>query len=658
MPPSSLKSQNEREGSPRQQGELVDFSRLLPGLSMPAELAEVLKAAPSISVPTCREDLLNWALGRAEGSTDWAIQQRQDDGTYAVQFEVPGKGLVTEATVAKARNGLVVNYPEPAMRRRDPDAMVIGDKQPTDQPTYKQRFGREFDDTRRETFEWLKKQPLIVMPFYAGPPEFGYGSLLVCPKAAGFFAGGLADLQGMIPGNRVPADFQLRGAAIYVAPPFRHTHFQGRQVVVHNRMEKVHEVFSYNLYPGPSAKKGVYSVLLNLGEREGWVTNHCSCVEVVTPYDIIVSIMHEGASGGGKSEMIGHIHRQDDGRLLLGVNSLTQEKRYVTLPLSCHLRPMMDDMGAAHPGYNQGKAKLHVADAEKGWFVRVDHITGYGTDPYLEKLCIAPSEPLIFLNHHCVPGGLALIWEHVEDEPGKPCPNPRVIIPRHLVPDIKDGVTGVNIRSFGVRCPPCSKEKPTYGILGLFHVIPPALAWLWRLAAPRGFSNPSIQDSKGMQSEGVGSYWAFCTGKKVEQANLLLKQVRESPETKHVLIPNQHIGAWKIGYMAEWLAREYLGRRGGAKFREDQLVASRCALLGHTPWHMQIEGTLIPRWFMEVETQPEVGEEAYDKGAEILSAFFRKEVKPYLQPALDPLGRRIIECLLDGGKQEDYQELM
>ena len=33
-------------------------------------------------------------------------------------------------------------------------------------------------------------------------------------------------------------------------------------------------------------------------------------------------------------------------------------------------------------------------------------ITGYGTDPYLEKLCIQPSQPVIFLNHHCVPGGL------------------------------------------------------------------------------------------------------------------------------------------------------------------------------------------------------------------------------------------------------------
>src|SRR5436189_2652594 len=120
----------------------------------------------------------------------------------------------------------------------------------------------------------------------------------------------------------------LPRAIIYVAPVFRHTHFMGKQVVVHNRLAGLHELFSYNLYPGPSAKKGVYSVLLNLGEKEGWVTNHCSTVQVITPYDNIVSIMHEGASGGGKSEMLEHIQRQDDGRLLLGVNVLTHEKRY------------------------------------------------------------------------------------------------------------------------------------------------------------------------------------------------------------------------------------------------------------------------------------------------------------------------------------------
>ena len=80
---------------------------------------------------------------------------------------------------------------------------------------------------------------------------------------------------------------------MYAAPPFRHTHFAGRQVVVHDRTETLHEIFAYNLYPGPSAKKGVFSLLLDIGEREGWTTNHCSAVGVLTPYDNQLIIMHE-----------------------------------------------------------------------------------------------------------------------------------------------------------------------------------------------------------------------------------------------------------------------------------------------------------------------------------------------------------------------------
>ena len=106
----------------------------------------------------------------------------------------------------------------------------------------------------------------------------------IAPANAGFFVLGLAMLQGIKPAEEIPKDFLPR-AIIYVAPTFRHTHFGGKQVVVHNRREGLHELFSYNLYPGPSAKKGVYGVLLNIGEREKWVTTHCSTVQVITPYD-------------------------------------------------------------------------------------------------------------------------------------------------------------------------------------------------------------------------------------------------------------------------------------------------------------------------------------------------------------------------------------
>src|ERR1700758_3802383 len=113
----------------------VDFKKDWTSLSLPASVCEVLAAAPAIFVPNSREDLLNWSLGRASGATDWSLGNRDDKGEYEVAFEVPGKGRVVEAVVTKARNGLSVNYPEPAMRRRDPDAMVVGDALPTDKPT-------------------------------------------------------------------------------------------------------------------------------------------------------------------------------------------------------------------------------------------------------------------------------------------------------------------------------------------------------------------------------------------------------------------------------------------------------------------------------------------------------------------------------------------
>jgi Domain of unknown function (DUF4914) len=640
------------------QPQYIDFSRDWPSLGLPAHVIEVLSAAPSLAVAETREDLLNWSLGRAAGTTDWNQANREDKGEYESAFEVPGVGRVVEAVVTKARNGLAINFPDPRMRRRDPDAMVIGDSLPTDKPTYLERFGEKFDKTRQKTLDWLKTQELVVVPFYAGPSELGYGALLICPRNAAFFAGALADLQGMIANSQVPANFKLSGGVIFIAPPFRHSLFDGKQVVVHARCTTHQEIFAYNLYPGPSAKKGVYSLLLDIGEREGWTTNHCAAVGVVTPYDNQLVIMHEGASGGGKSEMTEHIHRMEDGRLLLGKNVVTGEERTLVLPEACHLLPMADDMACAHPHYNEGQTKLAISDAEAGWFVRVDHIKHYGTDPHLERLCLHPGRPLIFLNHYIVPGGQCLIWEHIEDAPGKPCTNPRVIIPREMVDGIQEGPVSINVRSFGVRCPPTHKESRQYGIIGMLHILSPALAWLWRLVAPRGHANPSIQDSKGMQSEGVGSYWAFATGKRVDQANLLLRQIVQNTDTRHVLIPNQYIGAWKVGFMAEWMAREYLARRGSARFSREQLVESPCSLLGYVPKQMRVEGSLIPPVFLHVGSQLEGGVDVFEEGARQWREFFKRELAPFLTDELDPLGRKIIQACMDDATQEDYWKLI
>jgi hypothetical protein len=402
----------------------------------------------------------------------------------------------------------------------------------------------------------------------------------------------------------------------------------------------------------------MYGVLIHQGEQEGWVTAHASTVQVVTPYDNVVTILHEGASGGGKSEMLEPVHREPDGQLLLGRNTVTGERRYVTLPRACELRPVSDDMALCHPSLREVPEKLSVIDAENAWFLRFNHIAHYGTDPYWESLCCHPEEPLLMLNIDGKADATCLIWEHIEDAPGKPCPNPRVIMPRRLVPGVVNQPVSVDIRSFGIRTPVCTRERPSYGILGLFHVLPPALAWLWRLVAPRGHANPSIAETDGMSSEGVGSFWPFATGRRVTQANLLLNQILDTPRTRYVLVPNQHTGAWAVGFMPQWLMREYLARRGSARFRHDQITPARCPLLGYASKTMQIEGFTIPHWFLEVNTQPDVGNDGYDDGAEILYNFFRRELVEFLENDLHSLGQQIIGCCMDGGTLDDYNQLI
>ncbi|MEM9695159.1 MAG: DUF4914 family protein, partial [Myxococcota bacterium] len=343
---------------------------------------EVLRQAPSVTFVGSAEDLV--ALAVPPDQTDAR-------GYFTLGYEVPGRGFTPEMTVCRVRNGVSANYVEAYMRRRDPDCMVIADHKPTGKDTWEARFpALEWENVRRETFEWLKTQDLACFFFHAGVEGKGTPAVAICPANAAVFALGLAMLQGIIPLDEVDASF-FHEAIVYIAPPFRHTHFEGKQVVVHNRRAQLHELFSYNLYPGPSAKKGIYGVLLTRGEQEGWVTAHCSTVKVVTPYDNECVIMHEGASGGGKSEMLEQMHRELDGRARLGTNTVTGDDLYLQLPRGCELHPVTDDMALCHPDYQTADpSRLTLFDAEDAWFLRVNHITDYGTDPHLEAITASP----------------------------------------------------------------------------------------------------------------------------------------------------------------------------------------------------------------------------------------------------------------------------
>ncbi len=613
-------------------------------MNLPEEL-KYIASRTKVTFARNRDDLFDLSMGRKKADY------------YEVYYNIPNMGKIVECTVAKCKNGVAVNYTDPYMRRRDPNCMVIADDLPTDKETYEQRFGKSFDSMRQETIEWLSEQKeVLMMPFWTGGADIGYASIVVVPANAAFFAAALGDLQTFIPSDEIPEGFTPE-AVMYVAPPFRHTHCESKQLVVHRRGEKIHEMFAYNLYPGPSAKKGAYGVLLTKGEKENWATLHTSAVKVTTPYENIFTIMHEGASGGGKSEMLEQIHRMPDGRIKLGVNTITNEEYYIELAENSKIEPVTDDMAMAPPQYQNGQ-KMVITDAENGWFLRVDHITHYGTEPQLEDLTIHPQGPMVFFNIDAAPNSTALIWEHKMDAPGKPCPNPRVVVPRRFFPTTPNERVEVDLRSFGVRTPPTSKDRPNYAVIGLMHVLSPSIAWIWRLVAPRGHNNPSITTSEGMSSEGVGSYWPFATGLMVDQANILLRQILATPETRYVLIPNQNIGAYKVGFVSEWVAREYMARRGRAKFKKDELKANNIAILGYNLTKMKLDGKYVPREFLDVRYQPEVGKEAYDKGTKMLVDFFRQELVNFNTPKLDPLGRKIIDAFMDNATVEDFDALI
>lgn len=626
----------------------MKLDELLQKIRLSSEISSMLESAKKVILPRNRRELIDY------------IFDHDDNKNFAeIRFDIPHKGSYLEGTIARCKNGLAVNFEDISMRRRDPEAMVIADNLPTDKTTYKDRFNTEFSTTRKETLDWLQEQELVVIPFYAGDMSYNYLSLAFVPVQATFFALSLGDLQGLVNFEDIKKD-EEPCCLLFMAPTFRHTHFEGRQVVVHDRSNDKHEIFAYNLYPGPSAKKGVYGTLLNVGEKEqpAWSTLHCSTVRVVTPYECELVIMHEGASGGGKTEMTQDSHLRN-GRLRLARNVDTDESFIFDMNDTCDLYPITDDMGLIHPSQQNGK-KLQVEDAEDSWFLRVDHLNRYGIDYKLEALCIAPPEPLVFLNIDGKPGATALLWDHIMDDIEKPCPNPRIILPRKYIPNIANGPVPVDIRSFGVRSPRCTKETPSYGILGIMQILPPALAWIWRLVAPRGHANPSIIASgKGLKSEGVGSYWPFALGKKVDQANILLRQIQETPETGYLLIPNQFVGAYQVGFNGQWLTREYVARRGGLRFRQGQLTRSRCALLGYSPSMIKFNSVPIPRGLLRVEEQQEVGTEAYDIGAKELMDFFKKELEFFRSEAqLSPLGKAIIDVCLSDGTVDDYVSAM
>ncbi len=159
------------------------------------DLKKLLEKAHSVKVAGSVEELFDLACGKL--ASDY----------LEVLYDLPDGQKIVEATVARVRNGIVVNYPEPYMRRRDPDSMLIADDKPTDQQRYRDRMGVEFSSLREETFDWLARRDLAVLYFQTGRLGLGEDAAAVIPVNATFFALGLALMQGILAPDNLPPDF-------------------------------------------------------------------------------------------------------------------------------------------------------------------------------------------------------------------------------------------------------------------------------------------------------------------------------------------------------------------------------------------------------------------------------------------------------------------
>ena len=71
---------------------VVDFQACWAEMDLPAHVHEVLAAAPLVQTPENRPQLLDWALGRASGATDWRHGNRDDHGVYEAVFQAGAAG--------------------------------------------------------------------------------------------------------------------------------------------------------------------------------------------------------------------------------------------------------------------------------------------------------------------------------------------------------------------------------------------------------------------------------------------------------------------------------------------------------------------------------------------------------------------------------------
>ncbi|MDD2941971.1 MAG: DUF4914 family protein [bacterium] len=637
-------------------------------LNLPPEVKEALKNS-FVIVPTSPDQLAELSLGLPAEYAD--LIPAGDEELYLApgsgeRFEIKyrvGSEIFTEKVVTLHPNGILGNPTEAKMRRRQAGAMQIMDMMETDKSRMQKKYKHHPEKIKKEAYEWLSQQILVVFPFQIGPRVIDQAGVCIAPLNAAYAAFGGARLQEMLDVDTF-GDFES-SMFIYLVPPFRHTKFGGDQVVGHDR-NAPYSMFAFNLYPGPGFKKGIFGYLLHYAEKHGFEILHAAATRVKDHSSGSETVfVHQGPSGGGKSESTMKPITGPDDRLVYGRSMFSDDEYSLIFPSVMEFKPIGDDMLVAHPSFQNGDGGYYVADGEYGWFIRTDSILGYGDDPLTERICLRERKengPLFFLNYDAHPGFEVLPWKPFKEESG-PCSNPRVVIPRSEIPGIVNGQQKVRILSWGLRQPPCSRDKPSFGVFGLGHLMLPAQMILHQLVALRGYANPSIEkegssEAAALVPELASSSYPFSPGTLVEAANMTGRIVTKARNARLVVLPNQHSGSYETDFGGLWVMRHWLCQKAnGALNLEEHIRPARHPLLGYTFRNVRIRDHQVPEHLLRINRQSDVGDDGYDNGAAILSNAYKDILKDYLKPGLDKHIRHVIEACLGDASHEEYKNL-
>ncbi|MEZ5671145.1 MAG: hypothetical protein R3E08_01715 [Thiotrichaceae bacterium] len=96
------------------------------------------------------------------------------------------------------------------------------------------------------------------------------------------------------------------------------------------------------------------------------------------------------------------------------------------------------------------------------------------------------------------------------------------------------------------------------------------------------------------------------------------------------MCPNPHVGVWRVDFMPQWVAREYLAGAGRLKFGRT-IIPVRVVPYWDIPYHNCWLRRQVPTWLLHVEHQLEIkAETAYDQSAQICINF-EKHLAEFLE---------------------------